>query len=218
MALPGLPIWRLVRAGYKVIAYSYKLSIATASPEITITNLNSILKNVDERIKKIDQNVGISCFGTSMGTVLAVAAAARHERIQKVILNLSYSQIATHIQNLPPMWFVPPYLLRKYIAKSGGPDGLHAIFDQYSPVSLASNLNGKSILLYRARKDRILRYADTTELAFALSRAGARVTYYENASLGHYFGSLLNHLRFNRYMDFLADSSISTAAMKHPKS
>lgn len=91
LTVPGLPIWRLRKQGYSVVAYSYKTIIATKSLKLTIDNMEAMIADAERRIAQLPEDVEIVCFGTSMGTLMASNIAARHSRIKKVILNLSYA-------------------------------------------------------------------------------------------------------------------------------
>lgn len=204
LALPGLPIWRLTKAGYRVVAYSYHLAIATSSPGYTLAAIQSLLSDADKRVDRYGQNIQIFCYGTSMGTVFATNLAARHSRIDKVVLNLCYSDITEHVLALPPLFLIQPKRLANYIAAGGGPTGLRHLFDQYSPLYLVDRLAGKEILLYLARNDRLHQYKHTLKLLQVLRETtGIKLEYSENAYLGHYFAALKNHLVGHRYMNFL---------------
>jgi pimeloyl-ACP methyl ester carboxylesterase len=203
LALPGMPIWRLRRAGYSVTAYSYPLAIATVSTQVTIDNMEAIMRDAAERIAATAEDVEISCFGTSMGTVLASNIAARHPRIRKVILNLSYAEIGDHILALPDMRTIPKKRLAAYIAAGGDADDLRTAFAPYSPIRLASKLHDKKILLYLSRKDRILQAVHTGPFRQALHDQGIDLQYHENSRGGHYASALVNYLRYRRYVAFL---------------
>lgn len=206
MALPGLPIWHFLRNGYQVVAYDYNISIATESSQLTVAVIESIISDAEARINDFKPAVSIFCYGTSMGTVMAANVAARNHRVKKIVLNMSYADIATHIYHLPFMVSIPPRLLKRYIDASGGEAGLHQFFDDYSPLLLAHHFKGKEVMLYLARNDRIHQPEHTRHLSSALRDAGAHITYHNNPILGHYFGCLYNHLRAQRYLDFFDKS------------
>lgn len=209
LTLPGMPIWHLRRAGYSVVAYSYGRDIATKSVEITLSNFIAIGKDVDRRIRKLDESVEIIAFGTSMGTVPAVNAAAKHGRIKKVILNLSYANISDHIVALPDMRTIPQKILSAYIASAGDEAGLRAALDPYSPLNLAGELHGKKVLLYSSRDDPILKDVHTVRFREALKEHEIELEHYENIRGGHFFAALYNYLRYTRYMRFLKSDKIS---------
>jgi acetyl esterase/lipase len=202
MALPLGPVWHYRRKGYQIICYDYPLSIANHSPQHTIMSLKAISADARHRIGSLPKRTRVACWGTSLGTALAVYTAAHNRRVSHVILNLSYGDIAEHIIHLPFMWLVLPHIKHNYITAAGGAAGLHRLFDPYSPLHLASRLGGKSVLLYLSRNDRIQHWEHTEQLPAKLRKAGARLTYYEHRWLGHYLGCLVNHIRANRYKDF----------------
>ena len=201
--LRGLPIWRFRRAGYQVIAYSYRASVLTVSAELTMQNFNAIMDDALNRLNNLTKDVPVYAFGSSMGTVLAMNFASRSPRVTKIVLNLSYFNIAEHILHLPPLPRLSAGRLSSYVADAGGPDGLHHTFDLYSPDHLAGDMDDRDILLYLSRNDRVLQYRHTRKLRAKLVEAGARVKYVETAGLGHYFAALSNHLRASTYMEFL---------------
>jgi pimeloyl-ACP methyl ester carboxylesterase len=204
LALPGLPIWHLTRAGYRVIAYSYSLKIATVSPQQSCVNIEAIIADADRRIKQLGIEVQVYCYGTSMGTVLAANVAARHARIKKVVLNLCSADIVEHIASLPSMLLIPPRHLKQYIAAGDGLAGLNRIFDSYSPINIIDQLAGKQVLLYLARNDRLHQYRHTKQLLQEFRAAGVELEYHESTHLGHYFAALKNHLNARQFMSFLA--------------
>jgi predicted esterase len=203
LALPGLPIWRLRRRGYRVISYSYKTDIATKSVKLTIDNLRAIIDDAASRMADIPPSSEIVCFGTSMGTVLASNVAARNSRIKKVILNLSYADISDHIVNLPAMRTIWPKRLKEYLETTESEATLRTAFDPYSPLTLVDLLKDKRLLIYASRDDRLLQLIHTRKLHDALEKAGTDVKMYQNPRGGHYFAALINYLRFTRWLRFL---------------
>lgn len=204
MALPRGPIFHFERAGYQVISYDYPLAITTHSPAHTIRSLEAVLADASHKLGSIPPDMPVAAWGTSLGTALAARFAADNPRVRKVMLNLSYGDIAEHIIHLPFMWLVPPKRRNRFIQAAGGAEGLHSLFDDYSPLHLAPRLGDKHILLYLARNDRIQKWEHTAALPDALRHAGAELTFHENRLSGHYFGCLYNHLNAHRYMDFLS--------------
>ncbi len=203
LMLPGLPIWRLVKNGYRVVAYSYGNAVATRSLQMTIDNIQAMLVDSATKITKLDESVQISCFGISMGTVLAANVTARHPRIKKVVLNLSYSDTAEHIINLPPIPTISRKRLTVYIKAGGGNEDLRTAFQPYAPLNLVNQLKNKRVLLYLSKTDRILQFQHTRQLRDALQANGTDLRYYENKHGGHFFAALYNNLHSKRYLGFL---------------
>lgn len=201
--LPGLPIRYLLRDGYFVVSYSYETAVATRSPQVTIDNIQAIQADVEKKINTLDDNVEVSCFGISMGTVLAANIAAANTRIKKVVLNLSYGDISEHIINLPPTRTISRKRLKAYIEAAGDEKTLAREFQPYSPLSLVSELKNKKILLYLSRRDQILQLTHTVKLRNALEAAGVQLQYFENVRGGHSIAIIYNCLRAKRYRDFL---------------
>lgn len=206
LALPGMPIRHLRKAGYTVISYSYRTVIATKSLKLTIDNIEAMVANADQRIDALDPEAEIICFGTSMGTLMAANVAARHKRIKKVILNLSYADISDHIIALPSIRAISSKQLKAYLATAGSEEDLRAAFDPYSPLTLVEQFRGKKLLVYASRNDRILKLVHTTKFHVSLRKAGVDLCLYQNNRGGHYFAALVNYLRYHRWMGFLQES------------
>jgi predicted esterase len=200
---PGLPIWRLRRNGYSVIAYSYTTAIATHSVQLTVANIDAMLADAEQRIAAMPAGTEIICFGTSMGTVLAANIATRHANIKKVILNLSYADISDHIVALPSIRTIPSRKLQAYLDTAGSVADLRAAFEPYSPLSLTDQFHGKRLLLFSSRNDRVLQQVHTAKFRTALDAAGIDLEYYQNSRGGHYFAALVNYLRYTRWINFL---------------
>lgn len=205
--IPGMPIWRLRKNGYAVISYSYQTAIATKSVQMTIDNIKAILADVEKRIAHVGQSVEISCFGTSMGTVMAANVAVRQQRIKKVVLNLSYADISDHIVSLPSIRTIPAKKLQEYLHSVPSEANLRVAFDPYSPLTLAREFQGKQLLVYASRTDVILKLEHTRKLHAVLHDAGIDMQLVHNARGGHYFAALYNFLKFRIWLQFLDDST-----------
>lgn len=213
---PGMPIWRLTRAGYRVIAYDYPPSISSTSAQHTLANIEAILADANGRMAKIPAEVAVSCFGTSMGTVLAVNFAVQHDRIQKVILNLAYADISDHILHLPNLPTVPAKRLRTYLETVGGEQGLRAAFDPYSPLSLVNRLEHKKLLVYSSKNDPILKPVHTKAMHDALTENHIDAEFYQNRGGGHLPALYINFWRYKRWLRFL-ESDTKLDSTFHPK-
>lgn len=203
LALPMFPIWHLRRHGYNVVVYSYHVDIAIRSVQLTVTNLQAIIDDAGQKIARIDPSVEISCFGTSMGTVLAANVAARHQRIQKVILNLSYADISDHIVALPSIRTISTKRLKAYLATVDDERHLRQSFDPYSPLTLVQEFRGKRLLVYSSRDDHILQQIHTTKFHVALQKAAINLEYHQNRGGRHFFAALVNYLRYRKWLRFL---------------
>ena len=202
--MPGLPIQRLVRAGYRVVVYDYASEIATVNAEVTVREFELLLADAAERIAAYERDgeTEFYAFGISMGTNFAVNLAVRHPEVTRLVLNLSYSDITEHIVSLPALKTVPKAVWERYVAVSGGESGMRRQLDRYSPLHLAEHLKGREVLLFLARADRILQYQHTRRLLDRLRKAGCGVTYYENLHGGHFVAALRNNLNGRRYLEF----------------
>lgn len=200
---PGMPIWRLARSGYRVIAYDYPPSISSTSVTHTLANIEAMLMDANERLAKVPTELPVSCFGTSMGTVLAVNFAVQHDRIQKLILNLSYADISDHILHLPNLPTVPAKRLKAYLDAAGGEKGLRAAFDPYSPLSLVNRLQHKKLLVYSSKNDSILKLVHTRALHQALVENHIDAEFYQNRGGGHLPALYINFWHYKRWQRFL---------------
>ncbi len=206
LMLPGLPLWKLKREGFQLVVYDYSLEIANTSPQRSVEYLEAILADVAQRVETYEaQGVSdMAAFGISLGTGLAISAAARHTTIEKLVLNLSYGSIAHHVLNVPFMLLVPPGRAARYVAAGGGPEGVIATFAPYEPLRLIPQLRHARILLFTARHDRLFTYPEVQKFRRGLQSAGIEVEYHENKYLGHLLGSLYNHFKHGIYVPFLA--------------
>jgi pimeloyl-ACP methyl ester carboxylesterase len=203
LALPGMPIWHLRRHGFAVIAYSYWSAIATGTYQQTVANIRAMIDDVRHRLSLLNPEEEISCFGTSMGTVMATNVAAEYPRIKKVILNLSYADISDHVINLPSIRTIPAKRLQAYLEAAGSEENLRAAFDPFSPVTLTHQLKGKKVLLYLSKDDGILKLIHTTKLHDALVAAGVDLEFHQNRRGRHVFALFVNYLRYRRWLQFL---------------
>ena len=203
LALPGFPIWHLNRQGYSVVAYSYPTAIAVKSVEVTLANLRAIIEDSRRRIAQINPSVEISCFGASMGTVLAANVAAEHSRIRKVILNLPYADISDHIIALPGIRTIPSRRLKAYLSTVDNEQHLKAAFDPYSPITLIQEFKGKKLLVYSSRDDHILQFIHTAKFHEALRRADVDIEYHQNNRGRHFLAALVNYMHYRRWLRFL---------------
>ncbi len=212
-ALPGLPVWRLVRAGYRVVVYDYDATIATVSAQVTLGRFEAILGDAASRLRayNVDGVREFYAFGTSMGTNFAINLAARHLEVTKVVLNLSYSNVADHIIAMPALKLVPRSVWDRYLEASGGEVGMHRNFDAYAPLNLASQMTGKQVLLYLARRDRLLQYRHTRQLLERLRSSDCELTYYENPRASHYWAALRNGLGGRQYLQFFGQDAVGGA-------
>lgn len=201
--LPGMPIWRLRRSGYNVVAYSYDVSIATKSVKFTIDSIELILSDADSRLRAFKRGANISCFGSSMGSLIAFNFAARHANVKKVVLNLSYSDIIDHLLAFPETRTFTKELTNSYLASAGSRSRLKEEFSPYSPINLVDKFRSKKVLLYLCRNDRLLKFQHTSNIRRALKNSGIETEYSENKVGGHTFAVILNSLLYRRYLQFL---------------
>jgi dipeptidyl aminopeptidase/acylaminoacyl peptidase len=140
-----------------------------------------------------------------MGTNMAAYVAAHEPAVDKVILNLCYSDIAEHVLHAPKKVFFRDVGAENYIAGAGGPEKMRQIFEGLSPIHQVEKLKGKSILLFQAKNDRLLFYEVTKPLRAKLMAHNVDLEYYENPRANHHFAGLTNGIRSRVYLGFLKD-------------
>src|SRR5579864_5899813 len=81
----------LQRAEYRVIVYTYCKTALSPDIKQTVENFFVVKEAILQHIEELKQEgcTEISLFGSSLGTVLALAVANEGEGIAKIILNLT---------------------------------------------------------------------------------------------------------------------------------
>lgn len=204
--LPWLPVKRLMRAGFQVVCYDFNTAIGRKGPAHALEVVKAVEQDVERRVTGFRKRgvTHLSCFGVSMGTLFAAYSAAHNPSIKKVVLNLSYSDIADHILNFPGMVFLPKRSVKKWIRAAGGVKEIKDVTAPYSPLTYVDKLSKKRVLLYLSRKDRVLRYPSTSQLKYALEQLNTDLTYIENPRHGHYITASINNIKSSVYIPFLS--------------
>ena len=206
--LPFAPIGYLRRAGYQVVCYDFSSSVPWWHAQTIVRVLEEIYTDVEKRATAYQQQgvKDFSAFGVSMGTIFAAYCTAHIPAIQKVVLNLCYADVPQTIIDFPRMILAPNRASQRMVKRAGGEADLRALLDKFSPLNFADKLAKKRVLLYLGRNDRIMRYANTSQLREALRQHGAELYYLENPRFDHYFNALINNLRAKTFMTFLEEN------------
>lgn len=193
------PIQKLVKAGYKVIAYEYKNNVLAPDIEVTLQNAQAILKDSMQKISENKSATQIATFGTSYGTLIACLVAKKSPRVNKVILNLAGDWLGDTVWN----WNKTNKDFKDELVKLGMTEvKLHSAWETISSAYEAEKLKDKQVLLYVAKNDRVIPYDRGISLAKELKKGGAKVTL-KTSRFGHMVSIILNLARAQTYLDFL---------------
>lgn len=205
LALPGLPIWRLRRAGFEVVCYDFARSVGAQGAEFSVRCNEQIGKDVRRRVRDLQKRSATSfaAFGISMGSAMAAHAAAKNPQISKLVLCAAYGDITEHILANAKRKRMVGVLARYYMNRSGGEAKMRALLDKLSPLCLVEDLRSKEVFLCLGRRDHLLHYRHSKRLYKALHALNTSLTYYEIPRGNHYFVGLYASLRAGRYLDFL---------------
>lgn len=197
-----LTIRKLMKAGYYVIVYDIDSSLIFHG-EISdfLYTVEALINTVKQQVNDLKQQ-GAKVFfsyGTSMGTIFAMRIAIEIQDIKKIIVNLTYGSLADNVWTWSVLKGVKKRLEHAGITK----EKLETLLEPISPLSMAPKLKGKKLLLYLAKKDKIILFNQSLQFKEALDKAGIEYIYYQNNRFGHFIAGSLNNLRSKIYLDFL---------------
>jgi len=196
------PINRMVEAGFHVIAFDFEARLVrSGEPDLWLDVGQKVSDTVKQQIKKLSTEgvKGFSCFGVSMGTLMAIKCAADNSEIKKIIINLTYGSVADNV------WTWRAIKPAKTRAKQLGYTlkELDKKLAPISPIPNASKLKGKEVLIYLARRDKVLLYTQSVQFKDALDRAGVEYEYIENKYFGHIISGIINFKKHTVWLEFL---------------
>jgi len=197
------PIGRFVQNGYRVIAYDFDPLIVRNGDVQTFLKVGAevsadVAKQVAALKTKGVQN--FAAYGVSMGTLMAIKCAAEVSEIKKVVVNLTYGSVA---ENIWTWWFIRP-AKKRAIEQGYNLKALDDALAPISPIPHATKLKGKRVLLYLAKRDKVLLYNQSQQFKEALDREGVDYDYVENKYFGHVISGFINYNRPQKYLSFLA--------------
>jgi esterase/lipase len=196
------PIKKLVQHGFTVVAYDYSGKLVLDGDiEKFITVTKEIEADVKKRIADYKEQAykNFYCFGSSMGTILAIYCAANIKDLTKVIINTTYGSLAENVWT----WRYLKRTKNKIIKNGLTMEKLETLLTEISPIPNAKKLKGKKVLLYLARHDEVLPFSQASKFKKALDEATVTYLYYENRSLKHIPSIIANLLRWKIYINFL---------------
>ena len=195
-------IRRLVRHGYKVVAYDFAPGVAIKGD---VDNFLNITERVSQSVARHIQtfkstgSVSFAAFGVSMGTLMAIKVATENEAITKVIINMTYGSVAENVWT----WDMLRDLKRKSIAQGYTMETLDRKLAPVSPIPNAAKLKGKDVLLYLSTKDKILVFKQSRQFKDALDRHGVEYKYIQNDKRGHIIGGYQHMRNHAVWLNFL---------------
>ncbi|QQS20073.1 prolyl oligopeptidase family serine peptidase [Candidatus Saccharibacteria bacterium] len=193
---------RLVRHGYKVVAYDFHPGVVRKGDAESFLEVSERLSaTVQKRIIEFERQGCISygAFGVSMGTLFAIKVAAENDLIKKLVINLTYGSVAENVWT----WNFIKSTKNKSLAQGYTMESLDAKLAPVSPIPNAAKLSGKKVLLYLSAKDKILRFDQSKQFKEALDIHGVEYDYLQNNKRGHILAGYQNMRDWRRWMDFL---------------
>lgn len=190
------------KRGYSVVVYDYPMrSIQSGDLDVWRLFYKNIIDDAQGRLAKFKAG-GVTNFysyGISMGTLVANKFARDTPEISHVVLNMTYGDVADNI------WTYKGVKKAKMniVANGLDIDDLRKNIVYTDPIHNATALKGKKVLLYLAKRDRVLRYDQTKETLRAFREAGLQMEYVENKFLGHFATGAKNLLQVKRLEKFL---------------
>lgn len=192
------------KAGYHVVIYDASPSIIFDGDVFKFLETSeALLADVREYIPSLKEQ-GVKHFythGSSMGTLFAMKSAIENPEIKKVIVNTTYGRMSDNLWNWNALAHIKKRLVRAGITQ----EQFDKILEPISPIPMAKHLKNKKLLLYLAKKDKVMRYEHTTQFREALDKEGVEYQYVENQRFGHLVNWNLNNLRSKIFLNFLKD-------------
>jgi hypothetical protein len=196
------PIRKLTKNGFKVIAYDYSgRLVLNGDVQKFLDVSHAIQSDVASRIRvyKVSGATDFYAFGSSMGTIFTIMCAANIREISKVVINLTYGSLAEHVWSWRYLRRSKRMLMREGITM----ERLEEMVTLISPIPNAAKLKGKEVLLYLARRDKVLPSSQSSKFKAALDKANVSYQYHESRWLGHVASIIANLWRWRIYTDFL---------------
>lgn len=201
-----IPLYRLFvralnRLGYSVVIYDYP------TDPLFDVRLDEWKKFYEDIIADAQHKIGVYkqdgvrnfyAYGVSMGTLVANKFTRDTPDIKHVILNLTYGDIADNIWTYKGMRKTKASLMKQNIDIHGLRDSITYV----DPIVNAKGLKGKKVLLYLAKRDKVLVHEQTKETKMALEKAGVDLEYVESKYLGHWSAGAKHMLGMKKIKEF----------------
>ncbi len=166
------------------------------------TLYEELISDAQARLAKYKKQ-GVKLFyayGVSMGTLIVNKFARETPEITHVALNLTYGDVASTLFT----WSGVRKAKQSLIHHGFDLDGTRELVKFADPIHNAALLKGKRVLLYLARKDRVLAWEYTQHTLKAFQDAHLDFEYVENKYLGHFAGGAKNMMDTKRLDKFFA--------------
>lgn len=196
-----LIIWLLNKRGFTVVAYDYPVRVVHQADFEAWKKVDSgIHKDIANRIKQLKNKgaVRFGAYGVSMGTLIANKMTRDFKEITHVILNLTYGDVAANIFHSPLT-----KRTRKILQEQGiDSETLSKVVTYIDPPKNARGLQGKRVLLYLSRRDKVLKYEISRNTKLAFEEAKLDFEYKEHKYLGHFLAGTKNLYHINKISRF----------------
>lgn len=197
---------------FKTIVVTWDAGILTPDPKVSLERFTQVKESVIATITSLpkSQQKHLSLFGISQGTIIAAMVARESKGIEKLILNLSGSDLAEIIWS----WDKSVKGFKKQMLRKGvSLPKLKKIWSPLSPLNNFKESNVHDVLFYMAVHDELIPYNLQEKLLQALQSDNIRVEAIVNERHSHLKSAVVNLLRFPTYITFLRRPS----TVRHPK-
>ncbi len=197
---------------FKTIIFTWDADILTSDPELSLERFTQVKNRVIATITTLPQSQQkhVSLFGISQGTIIAAMITQDIKGIEKIILNLSGSDLAEIIWS----WDKSIKGFKKQMLRKGVTlPKLKKIWSPLSPLNNLKDSGVKDILLYMAVHDELIPYNLQEDLLKGLQANNISVEALVNERHSHLKSAIVNLLRFPVYINFLRRPS----NVRHPK-
>ena len=201
-----LPARILVRNDYYCIVYAYDNDVFSPDSDRTIECLSAVRDGVLNEIRglKAQGYQEFSIFGFSLGTMIAFMVADRSRDVGKIIVNLTSTDPAEAVWTWDHINVgFKQGLLEQHLTL----DKLRRLWAPIAPVHNMSHLQGKQILIYLAKHDRLLPHEQAKEIVNLIRRAGYDFQVVINKYGGHTLAGIWNLINARIYLRFLKNKS-----------
>lgn len=187
--------------GFSYVVYDYSLSVVHSGDfELWEQHFYELIEHSQGKLGEYEKRgaTKIYSYGISMGTLMANRLARETPQISHVVLNLTYGDIADNI------WVYRGVSKAKesVIARGLSKEDLRRAVKYIDPIYNAESLRGKKVMLFLARRDKVLLNEQTQFTKKAFEDAGLDMVYVENKYLGHFTAGSKNMFQIRRLEKF----------------
>lgn len=183
--------------GYQAHVYYYSSKIIGDSAETFEKNtekiIDSALKIITADKKKKNEWY---VFGTSFGSIMALALANKSPKVKKTVLNLCPFNLAETISS----WSTKNALIKEILTfkKSLIKKSLTT-----SPHTQTSHLQNNDVLYFSSLHDHVFPHTQSKKLQKELEKSSRNIISVVNKKHGHILSEAINIFRYDTYLNFL---------------